>query len=131
MPLLANKYVATAVAVLAAAFLAFSSGTTGNGALALWPLFGAVNQLLGGLALLLIGVYIAKRSRRLSVLAFGPCVFILCLTLWASLLNHQQFLATANTPLLILNGLIVGLAILIMWEACLVVQGFITKRASR
>ena len=47
---------ATLIAVLSGAFLAFSSGMSGNGALKLWPLFGALNQLLAMVGLGIIAL---------------------------------------------------------------------------
>ncbi|MDP6447245.1 MAG: carbon starvation protein A, partial [Pirellulaceae bacterium] len=48
---LANKYVATAIALVVAATVALFAGEKpGAGGMTLWPLFGATNQLLAGLA---------------------------------------------------------------------------------
>ena len=58
---LSQKHPATLIAVLSALILAFCSDG-GKGALHLWPLFGAINQLLGGLALLVITVWLTKKG---------------------------------------------------------------------
>ena len=57
-----NRFLATAFAVGSAALLAFASGADGKGALALWPLFGAINQTLAALALIVITIYLEKRE---------------------------------------------------------------------
>ena len=53
---------ATFIAVITAAVLAFSSGMSGKGALQLWPLFGALNQLLACIGLGLILCVCFKNS---------------------------------------------------------------------
>ena len=71
LPSLSKTHPATAVAVGSALLLAFSSGG-GKGALALWPLFGAMNQLLGGLALLVVTVWLASQGNpALHGMAYG------------------------------------------------------------
>ncbi|MEZ5948829.1 MAG: carbon starvation CstA 5TM domain-containing protein [Planctomycetaceae bacterium] len=63
---LKDKYVATGVAVgcgLAVAMLPGPSGKLGTGGLILWPLFGATNQLLAGLALMVTFFYLWRRGR--------------------------------------------------------------------
>lgn len=95
-----NRYVATAAAVVLAMGLAvfpppgreFSLATAGSGGLILWPLFGATNQLLGGLAFLVI-VFWLLRTRRPMVFAVVPAVFMLAIPMWA--LTVQAFIGTA------------------------------------
>ena len=111
-----NKYSATAVAVLTGLLLAFSSGLNGKGALLLWPIFGAVNQLLGGLALIVISVYVAKKSSWVIVTLI-PCMCVLGVTIWASVLNQITFLMSKNYLLSIINSVILVLACFIAIEA--------------
>jgi len=89
VPALGKKHPATLVAVLTALLLAFSGGG-GKGALALWPLFGSVNQLLGGLALLVITVWLAKRGAPIVFTAV-PMVFMVAMTGWAMAINLGGF----------------------------------------
>ncbi len=91
---LANRYVATAIAVIAAAALAFGTGASGEGALMLWPMFGAVNQLLAALALLLITIYLRRRGTWGYVLTLVPCLFMLVLTVWAMVWKEVEFIQT-------------------------------------
>jgi carbon starvation protein len=60
--LLKKRHPATLLAVTTAFLLAFYNGS-GNGALVLWPLFGSVNQLLAGLALMVITAYLASKKK--------------------------------------------------------------------
>jgi len=103
-PRIANKYVATFLAVVTAAILAFSN-KGGTGALTLWPLFGAVNQLLAGLALLIITVYLKRKDAPVAVAAV-PMVFMIGMTGYAMVLNILDYLAKQNI-LLLLTGLAV------------------------
>jgi len=89
---LANRYVATAVAVIVAAALAFGTGASGKGALMLWPMFGAVNQLLAALALLLITIYLRRRGTWGYILTLLPCLFMLVLTVWAMVWKELEFI---------------------------------------
>ncbi len=105
-PRLARKHPATLIAVLTALALAFSSDG-GKGALALWPLFGAVNQLLGGLALLVITVWLAHRNRPVLYTAIPTC-FMAAMTGWSMQINLASFLSTGRL-LLFLIGLVITL----------------------
>lgn len=88
IPPLRNRYIATAVAVTTAGALALSDVWTlgwargGTGGMTLWPIFGATNQLLGGLALLVITVWLIRQGRPIWVTA-APMAFMLAITGWA------------------------------------------------
>jgi carbon starvation protein len=118
--ILSKPLVATSIAVVTAALLAFSSGANGKGALLLWPLFGAVNQLLGGLALLVSTAYLKTKGNYKFLVTAIPCLFLMVITLWASIINHLQFWEQGNVLLLTLNGVISLLAFLIVIETLLI-----------
>lgn len=94
--LLAHRYVATGLAVVTAGALAFSDALNrdpqsgaivglagaGKGGLTLWPVFGATNQLLGGLALLVVTVWLARLKRPVWC-TMVPMCFMLGMTGWA------------------------------------------------
>jgi carbon starvation protein len=96
--LLQNKHGATIFAVVIAAAMAaipqggaaWSLANAGNGGLTLWPLFGATNQLLAGLSLIVITFYLWRRGRAIWFLAI-PTLFMLIMPMWAML--HQLFIA--------------------------------------
>lgn len=117
VPALGRKHPATFIAVFTALLLAFSSGG-GKGALALWPLFGAVNQLLGGLALLVITVWLAKKTIPIIFTAI-PMVFMIVMTSWAMGINLVNFYAQQNWLLFGIGSVI---TILQVW---MVVEGVI------
>ena len=60
---LSNRYLATALACAAILFFAFYKIDGKPAGLALWQLFGMTNQLLAGLALLVITLYLSQRKR--------------------------------------------------------------------
>lgn len=106
---------ATLIAVITAFILAFYNGS-GKGALTLWPLFGAANQLLAGLALLVITIYLV-RQKVPSFYAAIPMVFMIIMTGWAMLLNLQNFYNSANWLLFFIGGCIIILEIWMIIEA--------------
>lgn len=93
---LKNRYAATAVVVLAAALLAFSEGS-GKGALLLWPLFGTSNQLLAGLVLLVVTVYVIKQRGTLVWPVAVPMVFMVITSSWAMGVGLAHFYTTGST----------------------------------
>lgn len=86
---LATKHGATAFALVTAALVAavpppgmtWATGM-GKGGLTLWPVFGATNQLLAGLAFLVIAFYLARRKLPTWFIV-GPAILMLGVPLWA------------------------------------------------
>lgn len=58
----------------------------------IWPLFGTTNQLLAGLVLLVISVYLLK-NRKNTLYTLIPCVFMIVMSLWSltELILKYQF----------------------------------------
>lgn len=85
---LTNKYAATLVAVLCGGAMALMPGPKGpgTGGLILWPLFGAVNQLLAGLALMVTAFYLWRRSKPVWFIV-APMSVLLVMPGWALLWN--------------------------------------------
>ena len=101
---------ATLIAVLSGGILAFSSGLSGKGALELWPLFGALNQLLAMVGLGLITLYILLKKPKYSMFSGIPFLFMFLITGWAMfqnqlffLKNDQYFLVAVNSFILMLS----------------------------
>lgn len=115
---LRNKHGATLFAVGIAAVIAmwplagqtFTWASAGRGGLLLWPLFGATNQLLGGLAFLVISFYLYRRGIPVWFCVI-PMIFMLVMPLWA--MTVQVFFGTASTPswLAQQNWLLVGIGL--------------------
>ena len=104
-------------AVVTAAGLAFTSGANGSGALALWPMFGAVNQLLAALALLIVTIYLRSRGGLYYLLTAVPCSFMVVMTTWAMVVNESNFISEGRYLLAAINLFTLGLAVWMVLEA--------------
>jgi carbon starvation protein len=99
---LTNRHAATLFAITIAFFIAQLPGgegkAPGTGGLLLWPLFGAINQLLAGLAFLVITFWLRRRGLP-YFLALIPGILMLILPAIAMSLNLRDF-ANNNSWLL-------------------------------
>ncbi|MBL6712418.1 MAG: carbon starvation protein A [Pirellulales bacterium] len=103
---LTTPHGATLFAVLSAFGLAllpapgkpWAFDTIGTGGLILWPLFGATNQLLAGLSLIVIAFYLLRRGLP-TWLAVIPMVFMLTMPAWALILDIQRWHAAGSLGL--------------------------------
>ncbi len=111
-----NIYVSTAFAVATAGLLAFSTGADGKGALTLWPLFGAVNQTLAALALIVITIYLRTKGGWKWLVSGIPAIFMIVMTFWASLMNEMNFIREHNWLLTVTNTVILLLVLTIVYE---------------
>ena len=125
LPFLTNRWAATTFAVLTAAGLAFATGANGAGAMALWPLFGAANQTLAALALLVTTLYLRKQEGLKYLVTGIPCVIMLVITNYAMVLNQIGFMRAEdpNGLLIFLGAVIFGLALWMTFEAFAVFFG--------
>lgn len=128
--LLRNKHGATIFATVVALVIAmlppagdpFSWQTAGRGGLLLWPLFGATNQLLGGLAFLVIAFYLYRRGTPVWFVVV-PMLFMLVMPVWA--MGIEIFVGYQGNPGWLADGnwLLAGIGILcILLEIWMVVE---------
>ncbi len=115
---LKNRYIATTLAVVPALLLAVLAEAPGrglgSGGFLLWPLFGATNQLVGGLTLLIATIYLWKTNRPV-IYTLVPMIFLVGMTMFSMLLNFKAFV---NNPLLlVLSAVTLALAVWLMLEA--------------
>ena len=108
---LTNRYVATVIAIVPAILLAFwnisdpGSGATRQAGWVLWPLFGASNQMLAALTLMVLTLYYWKKKKPILPLLI-PMVFIMVVTFTVLVSNAINFYGH--------NGILFGLTILLM-----------------
>lgn len=117
---LANKYTATSVAVLTAGAMAFVSGPRGpgSGGLILWPLFGAINQLLAGLAFLVVAFYLSRHGRPIWFLLL-PLVLMVVFPASAMFIQIRGFYAEGNWLLFALGLFVEALQAWMLLEGAL------------
>lgn len=113
---LSNRYFATVIAIVPAIMLAFwnlsepGTGTVRQAGWVLWPIFGASNQMLGALTLMVLTLYYWQKKKPILSLLL-PMLFILVLTFSALIVNAIKF-SGENSLLFILTLLLI---ILILW----------------
>jgi len=84
---------------------------------AVWPVFGSTNQLLAGLALLVVYVWQKRKGKKTTFIVI-PMVFMLCMTLWAL---AQLIYQSGFTSIGIISMILLVLAIILVAEAVRIV----------
>jgi carbon starvation protein len=122
-----GRHVASGVAVvLVAALVLLPDGGRGlgSGGFLLWPLFGTANQLLAGITLMLVSLWLWRQGRN-PLPTLMPMIFLLFMTIWAM---TQQVVFDwsglgandAKWLLFVLGAMILGFALWILLEAIMV-----------
>ena len=120
---LCNPVVATAITVV----LGVGLGMTGYSKI--WPLFGAANQLLAGLALLTVCAWLGNIGRN-NKMFYIPMVFMMIVTIWSlfqTVTNRIGQITSSDPEVLakvdwgtyaqaILGALLIVLALFLAWE---------------
>ena len=121
---LSNRYVATVLALAPALLLVFgtatdpSSGQQKQIAWILWPIFGASNQMLAALTLMVLAMYVWRKKRPVLPLVL-PMLLITGITVTALILETGAFLKQENWLLVGLNGVMLGLIVWMLVEGAL------------
>ncbi len=133
---LCNPIVATAITVV----LGVGLGMTGYSKI--WPLFGAANQLLAGLALLTVCAWLGNIGRN-NKMFYIPMVFMMIVTIWSlfqTVTNRIGQITSDNPEVLakvdwgtyaqaILGALLIVLAIVLAVEGCMTIFSKGKKKA--
>ena len=104
LPQLGNRFVASILAVLAIGFFSSYQIEGRPAGLALWALFGTTNQIMGGLTLLTVTLYLMQRKAN-YLIALVPMLFMLVTTIFAMVANVRTFYADGNRLLLAVGEL--------------------------
>ncbi|MCK9572591.1 MAG: carbon starvation protein A [Candidatus Omnitrophica bacterium] len=79
----------------------------------IWPVFGATNQLLAGLALMIVALWLKKKGKQ-AWFVIIPMIFMLVMTLWALLLVILQY---KFSLIGFIGAILLFLAIMLIFEA--------------
>jgi len=125
---LCNRYGATLMAVIPAIILTLwsvpdpVSGTMKQTAWVLWPIFGASNQMLAALTLMVLTLYFWQRKKPILPL-FIPMLFIMLITFTTLIIKAQSFFTQGNSLLFSINLVMILLIIWMVFEGMLIVKG--------
>lgn len=133
--ILKNRYVATLIAILPALALTFwniydpLSGQSTKAGWILWPIFGASNQMLAALTLMMLSIYFWKKDKPVLPLVI-PFILITITTLSALVLNAHSFFRN-NHFLLFVNSFLTLLIVWMIYEGWLVFKAGKFKKLSK
>jgi carbon starvation protein len=111
---LTNRFAAAGVGIGAALLLAVTQAG-GKGGLILWPLFGTTNQLVAGVTLLVVSVWL-KRASRPYLYTFLPMLLVVIATLTAMLSEVRGHVLEANWLLASMGAIILILDVWVLLE---------------
>lgn len=112
---LQNPLFASGLAILSA-FLLMLLQDGGKGGLILWPLFGAANQMLAALGLIVVCAYLVQKKKNILPF-FIPFLFIFVMTLIGLSMNAWEFYKSGNWLLSSLAVILMITEIAIAMEA--------------
>jgi len=118
--ILSNRYIATLIAIVPAVLMAFwnitdpGSGGMRQAGWVLWPIFGASNQMLAALTLMVLTLYYWQKKKPFLPLLI-PMLVIMVVTLTALLVNAIKFYGV-NGILFVLNLILIALIFWMIYE---------------
>ncbi len=127
--LLTNRYAATIAAIFPAILLVFinvslpSSTEDKQVAWVLWPIFGASNQMLAALTLMVLTLYFWQKNKPVLALLI-PMILVMLVTIATLCLKAMEFY-NQNTILFVIN---LFLIVLVIW---MIVEGIIVFKNKR
>ncbi|MFC1586794.1 carbon starvation protein A [Planctomycetota bacterium] len=136
--MLKNRYLGAAIAAFTPLILAFMKASPGAGGnpkaywQLVWPIFGACNQMLAALALLLLTLYLACKGKK-YIYTLIPFIFMTAITATAMACNIKEFLQPGpglppNYLLLVISVALLALSLWITVEGILL---FLKARSAK
>lgn len=122
--ILTNRFVAAAIAAFTPLILIF--GGEGFSWKRLWPIFGATNQMLAGLSLLVLTVYLYRKGRNI-LFTLIPLIFLIIMTSTAMALSLKDFITSRNWVLSIVSVILLSFSLWIILEAVNAVRNLKNK----
>jgi len=113
--LLKNRYLSTVVVIIFAAWLALGNWKV------IWPVFGAANQLVAALALLIISIYLLSKNRPV-IYTLLPGIFMLVTTIAALIYEANSFLRSGKFLLGNVAIVLLILSVFVILESSKVVR---------
>lgn len=117
---LQNRYLASAIAAFLPLILVFGGGDKPYWQ-ELWPIFGATNQMLGALCLLVLTFYLMRRGKPAWYLAV-PTVFLAGMTSFAMISNLIGFYERGAWLLVTVSVALLALSVWILLEGVLTLR---------
>jgi carbon starvation protein len=111
-----NRYLSTFIIVLLSGCLALSGKWT-----QIWPIFGASNQLIAALALIVLTAWLLSRGRSIYYTSI-PAIFMLFTTIGALVYKILQFSVSKEYPLMVIGFVLMILAMVVFLEAIIMVK---------
>lgn len=117
---LTNMYIATGFAVFCGGAIALVPGPNGpgSGGLILWPLFGAINQLLAGLAFMVVAFYLIRHDKPIWFMVV-PGILMLIMPAWAMVYQIVGWMGDGNYLLVAIGVAVEGLQAWMIFEGIL------------
>ncbi|MFH0947705.1 MAG: carbon starvation protein A [Elusimicrobiota bacterium] len=112
-----NKYFSTFVVVILSGMLAFSDWKK------IWPIFGAANQLIAAIVLIVISL-ILLTLKKPTKYTFYPAIFMLITTVSAIVYQTVQFFSNGNFLLVFIGIVLLVLTVIIVFEVVVVFKKY-------
>jgi len=119
--ILGNRYIATALAVTAIGFFAFFKMDGKPAGLFLWTLFGTTNQILAGLTLLTVTIYLYRKKKPI-LYTLLPMLLVLGATISGMVMGIIKAVGKEQWAVAIVGSVIFLLAGWVLIEALIVVK---------
>ena len=110
-----NRYFSTAVVIFFAGYLAFGNWKV------IWPIFGASNQLVAALALVIVTIYLWAMKKPTKYTIY-PGIFVLLTTTGALIYQVSGFIKVHNYLLTIIGVILLILAVFMVREGLIIAR---------